>query len=272
MPPSIFRGNGLGIGTGMTRLLADVRRWWMPLLAGVGTLVVVGAAFFILLPHIGQPKSGKAPPALQDAQSAAEAGKRALADGNFFLADHELSCGVRPVGSDANSVDSRNFEQLRRQASLLCRLHGRSLEEILNEALPLRSDDEWQARFRAEHLGKAILFDDVVGVDSVGRPALSVYRVQIGREKARIALEDLRLLSQLPLNPPQRLLFGGTLANLAREEGGTWVFHFEPESGVLLTDFGAVAACLGPSDADLLAVLRRQQQWLNDLVPRTGHR
>jgi hypothetical protein len=131
----------------------------------------------------------------------------------------------------------------------------------------VRRPDEWQDRFRAQHLGKAVVFDDVVGRDPAGRPALAVYRVGAGGEKARVALEDLRLLRRLPLDPPQRLVFGGRLASLEREDGGGWVFHFDPDSGVLLTDAGAVAACVGPPDADLLEVLRRQQQWLADQAP-----
>jgi hypothetical protein len=142
----------------------------------------------------------------------------------------------------------------------------------LNDALLLRRDDEWKARFRTEHLGKAIVFDDTVALDRSGRPALAVYRVSAGGEAARLALEDLRLLRRLPLDVPQRMIFGGRLADLWREDGGGWAFRFEPDSGVLLTDAGAVTACLGPPDADLLAVLRRQQHWVSELQARGDSR
>jgi hypothetical protein len=250
---------------------SDVWRWRMPLVTTVATLVVVAVMFWLILPRIG--RRAASPPARgsQDLQQLAEDGKRALAEGNFFLAERELTAALPPSGSASNSAEIRGLEQLRRQADLLARLHGRSLEEILNEALPLRSDDEWQERFRAEHRGKAVVFDDVVGHDGAGRPALAVYRIRVSGERARVALEDLRLFRQLPLNPPQRLLFGARLSDLAREEGG-WAFHLEPDSGVLLTDAGAVTACLGSPDSDLLEVLRRQQQWLNNLAPPTDQR
>jgi hypothetical protein len=205
-------------------------------------------------------------------RAATEAGRRALAEGNFFLAQRELTAAAPLAGDDRTSGELRTFDQLRRQADLLRHLHGRSLQEVLLEALPLRREDEWEQRFRAQHAGKAVVFDDVVGRNAAGLPALAVYRVRAGSEKARVALEDLRLLWQLPLDPPQRLLFGGRLASLTREDGGVWVFRFDPDSGVLLTDAGAVSACLGALDADLLEVLRRQQQWLAELAPPAGSR
>jgi hypothetical protein len=87
--------------------------------------------------------------------------------------------------------------------------------------------------------------------------------VRAGEVEARVALEDLTLLRQLPLDPPRRWLFGVRLANCQREEGGVWVFRFEPESAVLLTDEAAAAACCpGPVDDELHEVLRRQDEWL----------
>ena len=64
------------------------------------------------------------------------------------------------------------------------------------------------------------------------------------------------------MDGPRRCLFGARLADCKREEGGRWVFRFEPESAVLLTDEGATAACCpGPID-DLREILRRQDEWL----------
>ncbi len=92
---------------------------------------------------------------------------------------------------------------------------------------------------------------------------LGFYVVRGGDVEARVALEDVPLLKQLPLDPPRRWLFGARLASCQREEGGVWVLRFEPQSAVLLTDEGAAAVCCpGPMDAELRAVLRRQQEWL----------
>jgi hypothetical protein len=244
----------------------DTRWWWMPVAAAAATSVLVAVAFFVFLPRPGAIVARHPP---EESQDAAESGKRALIDGNFFLAERELTLAVRVAGGGSRTTaELRQLDQLRRQADLLARLHGRSLQEVLAEALPLRSDDEWKERFRAEHAGKAVVFDDVIVRDSAGRPALAIYRVQVGNEKARVALEDLNLLKRLPLDPPSRMLIGGRLADLVRENGGGWAFRFEPDSGVLLTDPGAVSALVGLPDGDLMEVLHRQQQWVNDMAGR----
>jgi hypothetical protein len=238
----------------------------MPLAAAGGTLTAVAVIFCVFLPRLNQ-HPAEVPDHLQkDVQVATEAGQRALAEGNFFIAARELKAAAPHPGDDRAPAELRRLEQLRRQADLLARLHGRSLQEVLGEALPLRSDEEWKGRFHSQHLGKGVIFDDVVSIDRAGRPTLAVYRVSVGGESARVALEDLRLLRRLPLDVPQRIVFGGQLSDLWREDGGGWAFRFDPDSGVLLTDVGAVAACLGPPDSELLAVLRRQQQWLADLA------
>jgi hypothetical protein len=103
----------------------------------------------------------------------------------------------------------------------------------------------------------------VVRLDTTGQPLLCYYEVRVGGEVARVELADLVVLRDLKLDPPRRLLFGGRLARVSREKGGLWVVHFEPDSGVLLTDAGAAAAlCLGPPDRELQDVLRHQEEWL----------
>jgi hypothetical protein len=238
----------------------------LPLAAGVVTLAAVATVFYLVLPRLGPAGVASKKSPTRDRAAFADVGKRALAEGNFYQAARALSAPGLLDGFELSPAELRDFEQLRRQAELLARLHGRSLQEVLHEALPLRAADEWKARFQSQHLGKTVVFDDVVGRDKLGRPALAVYRIGAGDEKARVALEDLRLLWRLPVDPPQRMLFGGQLSDLAREDGGGWVFHFDPDSMVLLTDPGAVAACVGPPDADLLAVLERQKQWLAELA------
>jgi hypothetical protein len=198
-----------------------------------------------------------------------EAGERALAEGNFRLALGQLNSAIegrdrRPEALTA--AQNRRLVQLQRQSDLLARLLSRSLEEILEQAARMREDAEWQAQF-SDYRAKTVLFDDVVSRAASGRPVLESYVVRAGRVRARVALEDLELLQVLPLDSPQRLLFGARLARCSREQGGAWVIRFEPASGVLLTDPGAAAACCpAPLGPDLLEVLDRQQQWINDLA------
>lgn len=249
-------------------------QWWrMPLVASVVTLAVVATCFAIILPRLRPGVGEVRVTAVVDRDlSSRDAGRRALSEGNFYLAARELAAESARDGSDLTPAELRELDQLRRQADILSQLHGRALQEVLHEAIPLRNGDEWKARFHVQHQGRAVVFDDFVGRDSSGRPVLTAYRVRAGADSARVALDDLRLLRQLPLDPPQRLLFGGRLAGLEREDGGGWVFRFDPESMVLLTDVGAVTACIGSPDADLLAVLRRQSHWLTDIAPPGNRR
>jgi hypothetical protein len=245
--------------------------WRGPLLAAVATLAVLVPLLLTLLPSLGRsgPRRHRATP--DDVRASLEAGRQSLAEGNFQLAAQQLTAaldGREANGEALNAAENRQLNEAYRQADLLARLSGRSLEEILLEALPVRREEEWQARFRAHHRGKAVAFDDVVRHDAAGRPALAVYVVRAGGEVGRVALEDLELLKEVPLDPPRRLLFGGRLADVRREPGGGWVFHFDPDSGVLLTDAGAVTACLGPPDLELREVLQFQQQWLAERPSR----
>lgn len=236
----------------------------MPLLAAGGTLLALVAVFLALLPLLGRPAAVSKSNPQQDMRDLLAAGQRALGEGSYFLAARQLS-DARLAGLPyLSGGELRRIDQLRRQAQLLARLHSQSLEEILQEASLQRSDDEWQERFRTNHQGRSVLFDDEVTRDAAGRLALGAYVVQVEREQARVALEDLQLFKDLPLVPPQRMLFGGRIRALAREGSG-WVVHFEADSGVMVTDIGAANACLGSVDADLLEVLRRQAQWLDDL-------
>src|SRR5262249_4262559 len=140
--------------------------------------------------------------------------------------------------------ENRRLDQLRRQAQLLDNLLGAPLQDLLRQANSVQREDEWQRHFQREYRGKAVLFDDVVALGPDGRPALHFYEVRAGDEVARVAVEDLTLLSKLPL--PQRLLFGARLTSFARDEGGVWAIGLEPDSGVLMTDEDVLAAWRPP--------------------------
>ena len=94
-------------------------------------------------------------------------------------------------------------------------------------------------------------------------PLLANHVVEVEGTTVRLALEDLVLLRDLPLDAEPRVIFGARLARCAREEGGTWVVRFEPDSGVLLTDAGAVEACFPAAmDERLRETLVRQKGWV----------
>jgi hypothetical protein len=239
------------------------------LLAGivVGGALAMGLIFLLARPYL------RRVPALDartgphaDLRARLEAGERELRDGNVHLALQEFQAALVQRNRDPEGLtraEHRRLEQLYRQCDLLAHLLDRSLEEIVQQALQHRRDDEWRAKF-ADYRGRAVVFDDVLRQDAQGRPSLAFYVVRAGDIEARVALEDLTLLRQLPLDPPQRWLFGARLADCRREQGGVWVVRFEPESAVLLTEEPAAAACCPqPLDDELQNVLKRQEEWIS---------
>jgi hypothetical protein len=87
--------------------------------------------------------------------------------------------------------------------------------------------------------------------------------LRLHEERAHLELGDLQLLERLPLTQAQRVVFGGRLAGVRREPGRGWVVRLEPDSGVLLTDLGALAACLPDPDGPPVQALRdRQVEWI----------
>jgi hypothetical protein len=243
------------------------RAWALPLLAALITLTVVVLGFALLLPSLGRHDTEPAPePVRVEAVRAhIQAGGKALAEGSFQLALEELNRaghlrdanpGILPPDED------RQLSQLRREASLLASLLRNSLQEILHQAASVRQEQEWKAQFRDNYRGRSIIFDDVVRREPDGRCYLAVYDVRAGDLPVRLELGELTLLQALPLDPPQRLVFGARLASIAREPPGVWVVRFSPDSGVLLTDEEALAACSpAPLDDELREVLGRQAEW-----------
>jgi len=244
------------------------RPWCMPLTAAALTLTAVVLFYVLLLASLRQRGSSTGPVRAEQVRSRIQAGQQALAEGKYRLAVEELSTArqlrdQRPQLLTAR--ENRELNQLYRQAALLDNLLDKSLQEILSLA-QREHDQEWPAQFAGRYKGKAVIFYDRVRRDATGAHRLLVYEVRVGDEVAHVELADLKLLSSLPLDKSPRLLFGARLASVSREAPGPWVIRFEPDSGVLLTDPGAVASCCPPPwDEELQAVLKRQAEWLADL-------
>jgi hypothetical protein len=178
-----------------------------------------------------------------------------LAVGNFRLA----LAGLQELAAERKpgAPPRRQWEPLLAQAALLADLSAESLEEILTHAAGVRGD-EWEADFPARYCGKAFLFDLEIN-GPAGGPYQHSWRLPAG---VRMQFAELRLLHLLPLEKPTRLLFGARLARMHRDSPASWEVAFEPDSGVLITDPGAAAACcpfLG--EEELHALVRRQADW-----------
>lgn len=227
----------------------------------LGGALAMGLIFLLVRPYLRRSVTPV------DARALVQTGVYQLREGNVHLALKELNAALAQCNRHPDALtreEHRRLEQLHRQTNLLAQLLDQPLEEIVLQAMQHRSDEEWREKF-AHYRGRTVVFDDVLRRDARGRLVLGYYRIRAAGVEARVALEDLALLRQLPLDPPCRCLFGVRLADCRREEGGIWTLRFEPDSAVLLTDESAAAACCPlPLEEELRAVLKRQDEWLRD--------
>lgn len=237
--------------------------WIIPVIVGVGLLAGLGVGFTLLLPYLGRnPPAPVEDNSGDEARAAIERGKQALAEGRYEKAFKELNAISVRTGL-LTPLENRQLTRLQEQSLLLSRLLSRPLQDIVHDASLVRDEEEWKDRFSREYRGKSVVFDDQVRLSAGGKPVLGYYVVRHGDDVVRVALEDLDLMRKLPLNTPQRLLFGAQLQSVEREQGGNWVIRFMPGSGVLLTDACAASACFpGPLDDEVLGLLQRQADLL----------
>lgn len=230
----------------------------------LGAALAMGLSFLLVRPYLRRaaPRTEREP---ADAHALLEAGEGQLREGNVHLALRQLNAALAEWTRRPDALgreEHHRLEQLRRQTDLLARLLDQPLADIVRQAAQHRSSEEWRAKF-ADYRGRTVVFEDVLRRDTRDQPSLNYDLTSLAGVKARIALEDLTLLRQLPLDPPRRWLFGARLADCRREEGGIWVLRFEPDSAVLLTDESAAAACCPqPLEEELRGVLKRQDEWL----------
>jgi hypothetical protein len=226
-------------------------------------VVILVAAVLVNRP----PGAAPSPPGRAEVLALLQRGEDALGGGKFALAVRELTAARQQQRLSPEALgraERLRLEQASRQADLLADLASDSLDDMLRQAVELHDldDEEWQTTFRSRYQGKAIVFDAEVRREAAGY-ALG-YRVFARRRPARVDLDELEVLSGLPLERPTRLLFGARLADIHAEPGGVWVVHFRRDSGVLITDPGAATALrLGQEPDDgLRDVLRQQAAWL----------
>jgi hypothetical protein len=240
--------------------------WRRPLLAALLTLVTTAGILTVLLPYLLRlAYPSPEPPTLADDM---QTGQRALAQGKFQLAARTLKAAWDRHAEHPDSLpraQRHQLAQLYRQADLLSDLLSESLEEILRHAADLMADpDEWQREFAKRYRGKSVVFDAEVRPDPIRQFQLD-YTVFLDDRPAVLDLADVQLLHLLPLDKPQRLLFGLRLARVDLQPGGIWAIHFEPDSGVLLTDADTAAACCLQPAEDFEEITRRQLLWQADL-------
>jgi hypothetical protein len=249
-----------------------LRSWKAALLAGAISAALLLVIFLVAWPYLPRKEEKTGETQSEDAKGLLlknmESGQEALAQGKFHLALQALDEAVRARDRHRHLLrpaQHRLLNQLHRQADLLARLSPLSLQEIVRQATLARDPKEWALEFE-QYRGRSFVFDDAVRRDAEGRLKLAHDVVDVNGGLARLALDDLAILKDLRLDDAPRLIFGARLARCELEEGGSWVIHFEPQSGVLLTDPDAAqAASPCALDPGLKTTLQRQQQWLDEL-------
>jgi hypothetical protein len=249
------------------------RPWLVPLLAAALTMAVVVVALLLSLQHfLVQPtqESTARKARREQIEQHLAAGVKALSDGEFKLAAEELESAhaIREQYPQTLSAeDNRRLTQLHRQASLLAERETSSLDQILARWKDL-PDKEWKAAFAGNYQGKTLVLDVDVRRDASRRYLVDL-RQRHGDEPLRLDLQQLKLLQGLSLENRQHLLLAGRWANVSRQREQdklVWIVSLDPDSGVLLTNVGAVRACLPvPPDAEVQALLKRQAAWVAEM-------
>jgi hypothetical protein len=233
--------------------------------------MIVVAVFLVLVSHLSNSAVSQRGSTEREAlPQALAAGRKALAEEKYQIAVREFDRArkLRDEHPQAlSAAESAELDRLHRETALLADLLSESLGEILQRAAGMR-EDEWKAQFLARYQNRAVIFDDRVQRDPARVPHLTTYEVRAPGEPAVISLEELSVLNGLPLDRPQRLLFGARLRSVAREGAGLWVIRFVADSGVLITDESAAQNCYPqPLDDELKSVLKRQGEWSRSSNP-----
>jgi hypothetical protein len=246
--------------------------WLMPAAAVVATVAGLFLAYqFVVAPWIAGSDAPPAPAMPARTERAAfafqlHAARQRLSEGSFRLARATLEQARQESGNEWRALpreQRQDWTQLQRQAAVLADLLAEPLEDVVRHASGVK-EAEWDAEFRQRYQGRAVVFDVVVQRLTEGGYRHN-YCLVNPHDEARLELGDLALLRRLPLDQPQRLVFGARLAGVGREAPGGWVVRLAPDSGVFLTDPGAAAACCpGFADLGTRALLEQQAAWAAD--------
>jgi hypothetical protein len=254
---------GPGATASAPRWVPNVSNWLPPTAAAMLALAVVGLVIATIVrghrPAESDVSEARATNLLTERLTAA---RNALDEGSYHVARDELTAANDLLTRFPRAVDSDRVRQLRRwrkQAALLADLSSESVGEIARNAAG-KADKDWDAIFRERYAGKAIVLDSRVFRDAAGHYHVD-YHLEAAGAVGEWEFDKLRLLDALPLQQPQRLVFGFRLRAVRRLARDRWTVVPEPDSGVLLTDPIVLAGLSVPADGELAEVMRRQAAW-----------
>jgi hypothetical protein len=236
--------------------------WFWPAVAGGLSLLAVIVLFVILVISLAGERSQTPNLTPGDIDLRLAEARKALLGGNFAQALQQLDALQAVFASQARSFSTaqrQDLRQLHRQAAVLVDWPREPLQQVLARIAQLKAE-EWRA-VAGRYRGKTFVF----AVD-VRRDASHQYQVKVlpaGKTAPAFSLElrDLKVLSRLPLEEPQRLLLAARISDIQREGSGPCTVRLEPDSGVLLTDLDATALGGVLPEAGVAAILKQQEKW-----------
>jgi DNA-directed RNA polymerase subunit RPC12/RpoP len=234
---------------------------WMWLAAAAMLLVVAIGIGAWLRHRVNSPGASERP--LSDAEQLERHlsdGKSAIAGGDWHQAARELSAAIQ-LADRLPLADRKHLIQQQRQAAILADLLSESPAEIARQSLGL-PEREWREIFHDRYAARSLILDDTVHRDASGQYHQDL-KITLQNLEMKFDLASVKILRNLPLNQPQRVLIGIRLADIRRDAGG-WTILLDPEGGVLMTDGAMLAGLSVPVDDALRGVLKRQQIWLGN--------
>ncbi len=248
-----------------------VSRLWM--VGGVAFVIVLLTLILIVALQTQGPETKGQPETFQNKEETQRQIKTHLNQahedismGHFSLALNRLNAAqnLHDKAQCLSKEEARSLKTLQKEIALFDDLLHRSLEELLQEAHN-QPPEEWELLFRKRYQGKAIILDTVVQRNH--QQVLVVnYALQVGRETVHLSLAELELFEKLPLPEPRRILWAARLEEIQREPRQGWTIHFDPQSGLLLTEKKALLhycpALDNPETHELLQQQKEQRKML----------
>lgn len=247
-----------------------MRYWLPPAAAALLASAIVGIVVAAIV-HSHRPADSVRGAAFSDAQAVSllddrlTAARVALDEGSYRVACDHLDAagdfGARFPGTlDADRA--RQLSRWRRQAALLADLLPESVGEIVRHSVGM-ADKEWAIVFADRYAGRSVVLDTQLLRDAGGQVHIDYYLDGAGGV-GEWDLHKLRLFDGLPLQQPQRMIFGFRLQSIRRLGRDRWAVIPDSDSGVLLTDPVMLRGLSVPADEELAEVLRRQSRWDSD--------
>ena len=206
---------------------------------GVGVVLVIGLTVFF---QLRQNRREQLP---QLAQRGRTEGLQKLREGKFDEAKQILADAAAAYAEMNDRTEAaRQITQAAREAAILADLVGRPLEEILDR---YAAGGTAVSEFEAIEQGRSIVVESrVIATPEKGGKYDIDYRLAVGpgpasaRPLGRLDLDSLTLMRDLKPNVGDTLLIGARLRKLELGDD-EWVVRLDPDSGVLMTNWDALA-------------------------------